>query len=255
MAEARPFEATRRKVREARKRGQVLRAPMAAMAMQLVLFMIVLSISLKAVWIQFQILLEYSIVWGFSNPFLCLKESAAFIVELIFPALGISAAACVLVEFWQVGPGWYPGAGGGVNVVSGTRKVVKGLCSIHIVAFKTLSILAVSLYCISGASQRVLFVPARGRLQALLLFQELIREVWVPVLASVISLAVIEYVMKRKQFRAELSMSFDELRQELKEEEGDPHVRAARQQLHRALAYEELVARVRSSKVLIVERA
>ncbi len=255
MAESKPFEATPRKLREARKRGQVLRAPMTGAAIQLLTLMIVLGISMADVWLHFQILLEYSIVWGFSNPFLCLKESAAFIVELVFPALGISSAACLLIEFWQAGPGWYPWAGGGVNVVSGTRKVVKGLCSIHFVALKTFSVLAVSLCCMSGVFRQTLFLRVQGSSQALMLFERLVREVGVPVLVCVISLAAIEYVMKRRQFRAELSMSFDELRQELKEEEGDPHVRAARRQLHRALAYEELVARVRKSKVLIVERA
>ena len=77
---------------------------------------------------------------------------------------------------------------------------------------------------------------------------------WVPLCALVFFMGVIEYIVRRKKYFSELSMSFDELRQEMREEEGDPHIKVAQQQLHQALAYEELVARVRASKVLIVER-
>lgn len=261
MSEEKPFPASRRKLREARKQGQVQRAPLASFAIQLILFIIVLYFGLGRIWLQFQILLEYSLVWGFRNLALCLKENAEFILELVFPALGVSSLACFFTELYQVGPGWFPGAGGGIGVVNGTRKVVKGFCSAHVIALRTVSILALSLYCMSKTFNQALFAPElwEGKqspsVETLRLFQLLITKVWIPVCAFAIFLGAVEYVVKRRKYRAELSMSFDELRQELKEEEGDPQIRAARRQLHQALAYEELVARVRTSKVLIVERA
>jgi type III secretion protein U len=49
-------------------------------------------------------------------------------------------------------------------------------------------------------------------------------------------------------------MSFEEVREEYKENEGDPHLRAARRHEHQALAMAEIEKRVRSSKVLVIRK-
>ena len=65
----------------------------------------------------------------------------------------------------------------------------------------------------------------------------------------------LEYLVRRKTFYRELSMSYAELQLEQKEDAGDPQVRAVRHALHQAMSLEELVSRTRKSKVVIVERS
>lgn len=56
------------------------------------------------------------------------------------------------------------------------------------------------------------------------------------------------------RFLREHRMSFEEVKEEFKESEGDPHLRAARKHEHQALAMAEIEKRVRSSKVLVIRR-
>lgn len=61
-----------------------------------------------------------------------------------------------------------------------------------------------------------------------------------------------EFVASRHKFISSLSMSFQELRDEIKESEGDPYVKAMRGSIHRMLTYDEVVSRIKKSKVVVV---
>jgi len=64
-----------------------------------------------------------------------------------------------------------------------------------------------------------------------------------------------DYMSQRKRFYRELSMSTDEIRRELKDDEGDPFVRAARRALHEDLSFGERVRRIRRARVVVVARS
>lgn len=65
---------------------------------------------------------------------------------------------------------------------------------------------------------------------------------------------LLAYWFARWRHMKQHRMSMDELREEHKESEGDPHLRAARRHEHQALAMAEIERRVKSSKVLVVRR-
>jgi flagellar biosynthesis protein FlhB len=67
-------------------------------------------------------------------------------------------------------------------------------------------------------------------------------------------IALVAYSIVRWKFSRELRMSLQELKDEFKEDEGDPHARAARKQEHRALLFSEVERRVKSAKVVIVRQ-
>jgi len=62
----------------------------------------------------------------------------------------------------------------------------------------------------------------------------------------------VEFGLSRFQFVKSLSMSMQEVRDEVKETDGDPHMKQLRAALHRSLTYEEAVARIRKSSVVVV---
>lgn len=64
----------------------------------------------------------------------------------------------------------------------------------------------------------------------------------------------IDYLFKYRKFRIELSMSEQEVRDEYKNLEGDPFIKSQRAAMHEQLLSEEIVERVKESKVIIVER-
>lgn len=59
-----------------------------------------------------------------------------------------------------------------------------------------------------------------------------------------------EYALARGSWRRKLRMSFDDLRREIKEQEGDPHARGRRKSRHRELARSS-VARVREAAFVV----
>jgi flagellar biosynthesis protein FlhB len=63
-----------------------------------------------------------------------------------------------------------------------------------------------------------------------------------------------DLLVQRLKFKRELGMTYEELQKELKEDEGDPHVKGNRQAMQRALTYGEVMQRVRQAKVIVVER-
>ena len=65
---------------------------------------------------------------------------------------------------------------------------------------------------------------------------------------------IADFGLKRRVFYRELSMSYDELKREVRDQEGDPHLKSARFAEHQSFLQQDLVARVRKSKVIIVER-
>jgi flagellar biosynthesis protein FlhB len=68
------------------------------------------------------------------------------------------------------------------------------------------------------------------------------------------AIAVVAYSLARWRFFRQHRMSLQELRDEYKEDEGDPHTKAHRRQEHRALLFAEVEQRVKRSKVVVVRR-
>jgi flagellar biosynthetic protein FlhB len=70
----------------------------------------------------------------------------------------------------------------------------------------------------------------------------------------VVVFGAISFGWVRWRFTVRNRMSIEELREEYKQEEGDPHIRAARRHEHQALALGDLEQRVRRAKVVVVRR-
>lgn len=70
----------------------------------------------------------------------------------------------------------------------------------------------------------------------------------------VIGLGAMSYALVRWKFFRSLKMSLHELKEEYREEEGDPHIRAIRKREHAIMLLSEIEKRVRRSKVVIVSR-
>jgi flagellar biosynthesis protein FlhB len=62
------------------------------------------------------------------------------------------------------------------------------------------------------------------------------------------------YCLAWRRFVRQHRMSFEEVKEEFKENEGDPHLRAARRHEHQMMTMAEIEKRVRSSKVLVIRK-
>ena len=67
-------------------------------------------------------------------------------------------------------------------------------------------------------------------------------------------IAGVAYLLARWKFYKQHRMSMQELKDEYKEDEGDPHVKSHRKMEHRAMLFAEVEKRVKRSKVVVVRR-
>jgi len=255
MADEKPFEPSPRKLREARKKGQVFRSPLLNTAILFCFLSFILIFCINISWLRFKILLEYLLIKGFANPALSFRESAILILELLFPTLLALGLASFLLEISQVGTGWCPMAGAGLKMSEGTKRIVSGFARIHHIALKAGCLMLILIYLVWENFPSAQFISFDSQALVLVACRKFLVAIWGPICALLLLMGIVEFVFNRKKFMSDLSMSLDELRQELREDEGDPHIKAARQQIQRNMAYDELVSQVRASKVLVVERA
>ena len=64
-------------------------------------------------------------------------------------------------------------------------------------------------------------------------------------------LSVLDFFYQRWQYGKKLRMSREEIKQEFKEQEGDPHHKAERKQLHAEMAQESMLHQVRKADVIV----
>jgi flagellar biosynthesis protein FlhB len=86
-------------------------------------------------------------------------------------------------------------------------------------------------------------------------FYVLIRGVFFRGGYGLLIIALVAYSLARWRFYKQLRMSLQEVRDEYKEDEGDPHTKAARKHEHRMLLFSEVEKRVKKSKVVVVRRS
>lgn len=65
---------------------------------------------------------------------------------------------------------------------------------------------------------------------------------------------ILDYLFARRSRSKRLAMDAEELKREMKDREGDPHLRQARKELHRALGTVATLDRIRRASVLIRDR-
>ena len=86
------------------------------------------------------------------------------------------------------------------------------------------------------------------------LFGSLVRSVMIRGGLALTIIAVLAYAMSWWKFMRQYRMSLQEMKDEHKEDEGDPHAKAARKNEHKMLLFAEIEKRVRRSKVVVVSR-
>jgi flagellar biosynthesis protein FlhB len=108
------------------------------------------------------------------------------------------------------------------------------------------------LYALVEASGALLAASADN---VMIIFRGSVRSVLVRGVAILGVIALVSYAAVRWRFFAKHRMSLEEVREEYKQDEGDPHVRAARRHEHQMLAMGELEKRVRNAKVIVIRRS
>ncbi len=250
------FPASAKKLKKLRKEGQIATSRAVSNFAALIGILVVLAASDS--WVRIGSLVQWSGRDG-STPARSLWGALSLCFLLVISATSAAALSGFVAALWQ--------SGGFVSLsslTSGFRKVrpssyvsrlregvadgALGLLRSTIVLVTLLPVV----FTMVGASGMLLDTSSEDALRVLSGFIQSVVLRGTVVLGLI---AFVSYALVRWRFFARNRMSLEELREEYKQEEGDPHIRAARRHEHQMLAMGELEKRVRNAKVIVVRRS
>lgn len=259
MSAEKSFRPSARKLARSRKEGRVLRSGLVTQLAVLAAGFSLVEVCGGRIWVAPKMLLEY----GLSNPSTALGEvleaAKSTVVRSVTITVGICALAGILAEIAQVGFS-FEGAVLAprmerINPALGLKRIGGSLIRaweplsrvVLMVAVGTMTSLAVLPHLALSDWSQISVVFSQGRWGLCTLARGL--------LAAAAIGAAFDYLRRRREFYRELSMDHQEMREEHKELEGQPLVKALRRAMHESLAMQDVERRVRSAKVIIVRKA
>ncbi len=256
-------KATPKKLRDARKKGQVAKAQDFPAAMTFIVSIAAMIISAGYIY---QKLAQYIVsIFARSATDIdltnraggYLEEAMMVILNCSWPVLLITVCVGVFTSFILVGPMFSTEAFKldfkRLNPVTNLKNLFK---------FKTLFELLKSIFKITGAVILIYSVvwnslgdivstaalPVIGTAQV---FNDFLLKVVIRVGIFFLAVAIIDLIYQRRNFAKEMKMEKFEVKQEFKDTEGDPHIKSRRRQQAQEIAYQEGPSAARRAKAII----
>lgn len=259
MPDFKGYKPTPRRLEKARREGKVLKGHLITQLSSIVALLAGVAVSSRLTWVKNRILLEYCWSEGFEQLPTCSVGIGRILLEIVIPSLFFASFVSFVVESVQIGFRFNPALAAprasGIDVVSGLKRMGTGVRGSWQLALRIGFIIFLVAYW---------FFPDLAYLGALLWSTDgdpalpalhLLQKIAAVSIGGLCIFAALDYSLRRREFYRELSMSMNDLRQEQREDEGEPLVKAQRQSLYRTLTYSEFVARARKSAVIVVGRA
>ena len=251
-------EPTPKRLREARKRGEVAQSRDLSGAASLVGALLVVAVGGAAGVGALGALLRRSLVRavdGSAEPSSALADAGATMLVVVAPVLGAAIVAGAFVAFLQAGPllTFEPIKPKleRLDVVGGLRRMF-GASSLGEAGRSLLKAALVGWAAVSAVTDRwgslLSAGPWSARLHAL---GATALSVGLRALAVLLVLGAMDYLLKRRAYLKRLRMTREEVKREHKEEEGDPRHKAERRRAHRRLLQERAMRAVPRASVVI----
>jgi type III secretion protein U len=254
-------EPTPKKLRDAREKGQVAQSRDAtSTALLIVLFAYIAAIwhpalaRFKAEFDLIPRLYERPLAEALS---VLLSAIAGDVAALLGPLLVLVVVTAVLAGFLQVGPVFalepVKPSLDKINPIAAIKKMfsLKNLIEFAKAIFKTLFLGALVYLVIRNSIPVLVQIPYGGRAATLAVLEALLFQMAVYTVLAFLVVSAADLLMQRYLHKKELRMTKDEVKREYKENEGDPHIKSKRKQLHRELLQGGMVERSRKASVMV----
>ena len=255
---------TPKKVREARKKGQVAKSQDLTAAVLYFVGFGVLVASTVSYGDQFQELFRACFVAVAKPPDLPVllrlsRDALVWIPSLLAPFLGTMFLLAVLINYVQVGPllsfqSMKPDLKK-LNPIAGIKntffkartyvELAKNSLKLTVASFLVYTVLKSYLYELVLTLR---FTP----LETAKITGKIIVNAGIKVGLFYLLVAVLDIFWQRHQHKKELRMSKDEVKREYKSDEGDPQYKARRQQMHQEIAQGSMLEDVKNADAVVV---
>ncbi|OGQ22111.1 MAG: hypothetical protein A3I05_00610 [Deltaproteobacteria bacterium RIFCSPLOWO2_02_FULL_44_10] len=252
MAEASSQEktedATPKRLRDARKKGQVARSrDMNTIVLLIAAFLLLVAMKgmmgehLRALM---QGSFDVAARKDLTIELLFLQAQQTFFayIQIMYPFLLALSAVALAVSFFQTGPVFSPEPMKPqlkrLNIIENLKNMFKMTTFIELlknIAKVSLIFLLAYLVIYDRLRDVVLTTQATPE-QSMKLAAEIVTDFLIKVFIVFIFIAIIDFMVQRWQYKKNLRMTKEEVKREYKQDEGDPLIKSQRRQLHQQLA-------------------
>lgn len=243
-------KATPKKLRDARKKGQVAKSQDLPSAFTFVVSIAVVLMMSDQIYHQmakflvntFNLIHNQNLGTTITNSF---AESASVIFMISIPSLFLVSLVGVLINFLTVGPVFatevFKFDIKKFNPVDNLKakfklktliEILKSLIKIGIAAYIVYDVMYNSIPVLV----KTVSMPISG---ALIVFNAFLVEVITKIGLFFLVIAVADFIYQKRTFAKEMRMEKFEVKQEYKNTEGDPHIKGKRKQIAQEIAYQE----------------
>ncbi len=258
MSDEKKHKPSKKKLTEIRREGNSLKSPLAGQAIGITICFCLCFLLGPDSMVKSKMLLEYQMEGFLQSP----ENALGHICECIFSFTLCFLVPCVamghVVEALQVGFKFEPATLSlkldRFSPASSLAGLARGLRDSWSYFFR----LAIGLAFL-GAVSAIMFFQLPVLFGLFPIHQLKLGVAWAQNIViggcALLSLfAALEYILRSRQFLKMHGMSDQELRREMKEDEGDPLYKGFRRAQHENLMYEQFVKRLRTSKCIVVEK-
>lgn len=253
---------TGRRLSEARSRGQIAKSHDLSAAVDLIGALVVLLV-LGGTMIRIagtsmrSLLAELWTARQFDAVVPDLWRCALDLAKILGPFLGLLFLIGVLAQYMQVGvmfttqplqPKWNK-----LNPVNGLGGLFgrRGLVKTGINALKCLAVLGIGYSYISGVLPSLAQLPALTVFAAVSVIGNAVLKLVLWLLALLLVIGVTDYVYQRWQHTQDLKMTKEDVKDERRSMEGDPHIKGARLKMARKIAMQRINSAVPKADVVV----
>lgn len=256
-------EATPHRKQEARKKGQVAKSTDLNAALVLLVSMMLLfglrNYFLSSTSGFANLLLGYWLSQPLSreNLWHVMTELTATYFRLMAPVFVVAIGMGLAANMGQVGlkisaESIQPKLSH-LNPIQGLKRMFsrRALVELAKSLFKILIVGFVSYKIVRGGFETLLFLVDMSVIAGIDLVARLIFKVGLGVIAAFLIIAVLDYVFQRKEFEKNIRMSKQEVKEEFKQMEGDPLLKAKLREKQRQLALHRMMHAVPEATVIV----
>ncbi len=185
------------------------------------------------------------------------NSTVAGLANALLPIFGLLLLLAIIVHLIQVGPLFLPQKllpdFSRVNPFKGFQRILSlsGVVRLGFGLFKIAVVLAVACWCLQDYRNVILNIGTREVREIGSLLFEILLGTCLKIGIALLILAIFDYGFQKWKFEQDLRMTTQEIREEMKMLQGDPHMAARRRQVQRQLVMNRLQNSVPMADVVV----
>ncbi|MDR7869585.1 MAG: flagellar biosynthesis protein FlhB [Tissierellaceae bacterium] len=258
-------EATPKRLSDARKKGQIAKSQDFNSAVSFFVFVMLTGLlgeyllinSLKFMKNSFSLSLDSSMELSHANVGSLLMNNIIQFAILVFPFMAIALIVGLLVNIIQTGflytkeplkPDFSK-----LNPIQGFKNIVSVKSIFNLVKnlLKLILVFYITYKNLSESAKQILNSGNIGTEKLYFFLMDFVKELGMDIAVIMIGLGILDYVMQKRDFKKNLRMSNQEIKDEYKEMEGNPQIKSQRQQKQRQMAMSRMMADIPESTVVV----